>query len=129
MAFFSAMKFSINFIAKHWLYKKYQDNDLGMQPLVNLLTVFLSELSEAFTNCVVHLSISAKKAIKKKKAYAETIGIVHKAINIAIEKDDQPSASSLGQQSNLIEECSESNIVIEKSSVIVSNSIKKIRRD
>ncbi|KAF0378121.1 hypothetical protein F8M41_012451 [Gigaspora margarita] len=170
MAFSSAAKFSINFIAKRWLYEEYQDNDLGAQPLVNLSTVFLSEPSEALsvpttilrtndttnlfltTNSVptmVHLSISAKKAMKKKKAYAKTIGIARKAINIAIEKDDQcvlkfleeyiirnehslientASASSLGQQSNLIEECSESNIVIEKSPVIVSNPIKKVRR-
>ncbi|KAF0443121.1 hypothetical protein F8M41_003598 [Gigaspora margarita] len=99
---------------------------------------------------MVHLSIFAKKAIKKKKAYAKTIGIVRKAINIAIEKDDQcvlkflkeyiiqnkhslientASASSLEQQSNLIEKCSKSNIVIEKSPVIVSNPIKKVRRD
>ncbi|KAF0497542.1 hypothetical protein F8M41_020671 [Gigaspora margarita] len=109
MAFSSVAKVSINFIAKRWLYEEYQDNDLGRNSLLILLTVFLSEPSEALsvpttilrtnnmtnlfliTNSVptmVHLSISAKKAMKKKKAYAETIGVACKAINIAIEKDN-----------------------------------------
>ncbi|KAF0541167.1 hypothetical protein F8M41_005817 [Gigaspora margarita] len=46
MAFSFAAKFSINFVASRWLYEEYQDKDLGIQPLVNLPTVFLSEPSE-----------------------------------------------------------------------------------
>ncbi|CAG8856427.1 7020_t:CDS:1, partial [Gigaspora margarita] len=95
IAFSFAAKFSINFVASHWLYEEYQDKDLGTQPLVNLSTVFLSKLSEEpsipttilWTNNSANLfmpsqsiaahssSHTAKKVIEKKKIYAETIRI------------------------------------------------------
>ncbi|CAG8722427.1 7951_t:CDS:2, partial [Dentiscutata erythropus] len=159
MVFSLAAKFSINFVAKRWLLEKYQDKDLGIQPLVNLSTVFLSELSEASAPMTIlssnessslfsasnemstmtrfSLSVIAKKAMQKKKIYAETIGIAQKAINIAIEKDDlnvlkflktyilqndcslvenTTNASASGYKTSILKEHSEPNVIIEKSS-------------
>ncbi|CAG8810094.1 36938_t:CDS:2, partial [Gigaspora margarita] len=148
----------------HWLYEEYQDKDLGTQPLVNLPTVFLPEPSEEpsipttilwtnnFTNLFIALqsitayssSHTAKKVIEK-KIYTETIRIACKAINIAIEINDQNifrflkeyitekrhllvenaiSASHSGQETNVLKEYSKSNI-IETSPTGVSNPIKK----
>ncbi|CAG8789165.1 17248_t:CDS:2, partial [Racocetra persica] len=169
MAYSSAAKFSINFVAKRWLLEKYQDNDLGIQPLVNLSTVFLSEPSKSlilttilrsneFANLFsaqnamstmtrLSTSVIAKKAMQKKKVYAETIGIARKAINIAIEKDDPhvlkflkgyilqnerslventTEASSSGYKTNVLKERPEVNIIPEKSQV--SNPVKKARK-
>ncbi|CAG8722839.1 9437_t:CDS:2, partial [Dentiscutata erythropus] len=94
--------------ASCWLYEKYQDKDLDIQPLINLSTVFLSKLSEEplisttilWTNNSTNLFIAsqltaaysvtytAKKVIEKKKIYAETIRTTCKAINIAIKMDN-----------------------------------------
>ncbi|CAG8610312.1 12499_t:CDS:2 [Ambispora leptoticha] len=169
MAYSSAAKFSINFVAKRWLLEKYQDNDLGIQPLVNLSTVFLSEPSKSLipttilrsnesanlfsaqnamsTMTRLSTSVVAKKAMQKKKVYAETIGIARKAINIAIEKDDPhvlkflkgyilqnerslventTEASSSGYKTNVLKERPEVNIIPEKSQV--SNPVKKARK-
>ncbi|CAG8766902.1 21710_t:CDS:2, partial [Racocetra persica] len=62
----------------HWLYEKYQNKNLGTQPLVNLSAL----------NAVYSSLHATKKIIYKKKIYAETIEIAHKAINIAIKIDD-----------------------------------------
>ncbi|CAG8853846.1 14105_t:CDS:2, partial [Gigaspora margarita] len=80
--------------------------------------------------------------------YAETIRIARKAINIAIEMNDQNvlrflkeyiakkghslventiSASHFGQETNMLKKYSKFNI-IEISSIKVSNPIKKVRR-
>ncbi|KAF0561855.1 hypothetical protein F8M41_017415 [Gigaspora margarita] len=56
MVFSLAAKILINFVARYWLLEKYQDEDLGMQPLVNLFTVFLSESSKASTPITILLS-------------------------------------------------------------------------
>ncbi|CAG8657895.1 5553_t:CDS:2 [Racocetra fulgida] len=92
-------------------------------------------------------SVVAKKAMQKKKVYAETIGIARKAINIAIEKDDPhvlkflkgyilqnerslventTEASSSGYKTNVLKERPEVNIIPEKSQV--SNPVKKARK-
>ncbi|KAF0372156.1 protein far1-related sequence 5-like [Gigaspora margarita] len=73
IVFSLAAKFLINFVAKRWLLEKYQDEDLGMQPLVNLSTVFLSESSKVSTPTTILPSNESS---------------TRKAINIAIEKDD-----------------------------------------
>ncbi|CAG8733331.1 24209_t:CDS:10, partial [Cetraspora pellucida] len=109
MVYSLAAKFFINFVVSCWLCDEYQDKDLSAQPLVSLLTVFLSKPAEELlipttilqTNdsaslflatseisSLAHSSPAAKKSMQKKKVYAEIIGIARKAINIAIEKDD-----------------------------------------
>ncbi|CAG8692852.1 201_t:CDS:2 [Gigaspora rosea] len=168
MAYSSVAKFSINFVASYWLYKKYQDEDLGAQPLVNLSTVLLSKLAEALaipatilrtngsnnlfsesgTSSIMQLT-SSKKAMQKKKHYAETIGIARKAINIAIEKDDScilrflkeyilknecslvdntTSESSSNYMPNQSEKCTEDNTILNKSYIKISNPLKRTRR-
>ncbi|CAG8755803.1 10730_t:CDS:2, partial [Gigaspora rosea] len=172
MAYSIAAKFSINFVAKRWLLEKYQDEDLGIQPLVNLSAVFSSESSETLlvpttiirsnesanlfsVSCtasnVAYSSsyTAAKNAMQKKKAYAETIGIARKAINIAIEKDDlqvlkflkgyilqndhslvenTTIVCSSSSRTSILEERSEPNTILEKPQVKVTNPIKKVRR-
>ncbi|RIB11312.1 hypothetical protein C2G38_2145649 [Gigaspora rosea] len=169
MAYSIAAKFSINFVAKRWLLEKYQDEDLGIQPLVNLSAVFSSESSETLlvpttiirsnesanlfsVSCtasnVAYSSsyTAAKNAMQKKKAYAETIGIARKAINIAIEKDDlqvlkflkgyilqndhslvenTTIVCSSSSRTSILEERSEPNTILEKPQVKVTNPIKK----
>ncbi|KAF0457190.1 hypothetical protein F8M41_001224 [Gigaspora margarita] len=163
-----AAKLSINFVASRWLYDEYQDKDLGAQPLVNLSTVFLSKPAEESlisttilrTNDCANLFLTAgeisstahpspiiaKKLMQKKRAYAETIGIARKAINIAIEKDDScvlkflkeyivqndyslventVSASSSSQRTNTSMECSEPNIIPKLLPVKVTNPSQK----
>ncbi|KAF0526610.1 hypothetical protein F8M41_014021 [Gigaspora margarita] len=137
-----------------------------MQPFVNLSTVFLLESSKALTlitilpsnefsslfsasnkmSTMTHLLLStvAKKAMQKKKIYVETIGIVQKAINIAIKKDDlnvlkflktyilqnncslvenTTNAFASGHKTSILEKYPEPNIIIEKAQV--SKPIKK----
>ncbi|KAF0472896.1 hypothetical protein F8M41_024967 [Gigaspora margarita] len=82
MAFSLAAKFSINFVASRWLYEKYQDRDLGAQPLVNLSAVFLSKPSE---------EPSIPTTILQNNNSTDLFSvsqIAHKAINIAIEMND-----------------------------------------
>ncbi|CAG8834709.1 31930_t:CDS:2, partial [Gigaspora margarita] len=170
---FSIYKQAKNKIVEIWeLHNEYQDKDLSAQLLVNLSTVFLSKLAEESlisttilrTNDCANLfliageisstahpsPIIAKKLIQKKRTYAETIGIVCKAINIAIEKDDSyvlkflkeyivqndhslventVSASSSSQRTNTFIECSEPNIISKLLPVKDTNPVKKTRRD
>ncbi|KAF0389329.1 hypothetical protein F8M41_010925 [Gigaspora margarita] len=172
MAYSIATKFSINFVAKHWLLEKYQDEDLGIQPLINLSTrpgsciwqftvvpttiIRSNESANLFSvSCIVSnvayssLYTAAKNAMQKKKAYAETIGIACKAINITIEKEDlqvlkflkgyifqnkhslvenMTIVCSSSSRTNILEERSEPNIIFEKPQVKVTNPIKKVRR-
>ncbi|CAG8686528.1 14173_t:CDS:2, partial [Dentiscutata heterogama] len=99
--FSTAAKFSINFIAKQAL--SISTTILQTNDMMNL---FLTTNS---TPTMIYLSICVKKAMQKKKAYAETIGVIQ-------------------QQANLTKKFSESNIIIEKSSIRISNSIKKAKR-
>ncbi|CAG8813819.1 34677_t:CDS:1 [Gigaspora margarita] len=171
MAYSIAAKFFINFVASHWLHDEYQDKDLSTLPLVNLSTVFLSKpakeslilttilqtndcanlfLTAGIISSMAHLSpIIAKKSMQKKRAYAETIRIARKAINIAIEKDDScvlkflkeyivqndyslventVSASSSSHRTNTSVECSEPNIIPKLLPIKVTNPVKKTRR-
>ncbi|CAG8727702.1 23090_t:CDS:2 [Dentiscutata erythropus] len=120
-----------NFVASHWLHDECQDKDLA--------TGEISSMAHP-------LSIVAKKLIQKKRAYAETIGIAYKVINIAIEKDNScilkflkkyivqndhslventTSVSSSSQTTNLYKEYSEPNNISKSSPVKVTNSVKK----
>ncbi|CAG8806132.1 16424_t:CDS:2, partial [Gigaspora margarita] len=101
--------------------------------LTHSFTLFKQTEDQVVEVWKVHLSISVKKAMKKKKAYAKTIGIascsqVLEEYIVQNVHSLTASTFSLGQQSNLIEEYSKSNIIIKKPLVIVSNSIKKVRR-
>ncbi|CAG8804792.1 25597_t:CDS:1 [Gigaspora rosea] len=172
MAYSLAAKFSINFVASRWLHNEYQDKDLSAQPFVNLSTVFLSKPAEESlisttilrTNDCANLFLTAseisstahsspiiaKKLIQKKRAYAKTIGIAYKAINIAIEKDDScvlkflkeyivqndhslventVSAFSSSQRTNTSMECSDPNIIPKLLLVKITNPVKKTRRN
>ncbi|CAG8715157.1 17139_t:CDS:2, partial [Cetraspora pellucida] len=147
MVYSLAAKFSINFVASRWLRDEYQDKDLGAQPLVSLSTVFLSKPAEELliptiilrTNdsaslfsaigeisSLAHSSPAVKKSMQKKKVYAEIIRIAHKAINIAIEKDDSCILKFLKEyivknEHSLVENTA-------RSAVKVSIPVKKTRR-
>ncbi|CAG8788005.1 17360_t:CDS:2, partial [Racocetra fulgida] len=89
---------------------------------------------------------ASKNSMRKKKVYAETIGIAHKAINIAIEKNDPQVLKFLkgyilqnehslventtivcssSSRTSILEERSEPNTILGKPQVKVSNPIKK----
>ncbi|CAG8854184.1 44302_t:CDS:2, partial [Gigaspora margarita] len=91
------------FISSRWLYEKYQDKDLGTQLLVNLPTLIVA----------YSLSHTAKKVFKK---YITEKG--HLLVKNTI------SASYSGQETNVLKECSKSDI-IETLPTRVSNPINK----
>ncbi|CAG8746453.1 515_t:CDS:2, partial [Dentiscutata erythropus] len=103
-----AVKFSINFVAKCWLLEKYQDEkDLGIQPLVNLSTVFLSELSKDDPNVLKFL-----------KTY------ILQNYHSLVENTTNTSAS--GHKTSILKEHPKPNVIVDKAQI--SNSIKKVRR-
>ncbi|CAG8813069.1 29625_t:CDS:2, partial [Gigaspora margarita] len=72
------------------------------------------------------LSIIAKKSLQKKRTYAETIGIVRKAINIAIEKNNSCVLKFLKEYIVQNDYSLVENIVSASSSI--TNPVKKTRR-
>ncbi|CAG8522910.1 25429_t:CDS:2 [Gigaspora rosea] len=122
--------------AKRWLLEKYQDEELGIQPLVNLSAVFSSESSKA-------LLVPTTMIRSNKSANLFSVS----SINIAIEKDDlqvlkflkgyilQNDISlaenttivcSSSSRTNILEEHSEPNTFLEKPQVKVTNPIKRL---
>ncbi|CAG8725696.1 14151_t:CDS:2 [Cetraspora pellucida] len=119
------LAYSFVFFKEHWLLEKYQDNDLGIQPLVNLSTVFLSELSKLLIpttilqsnesanlfsaqnimSTMTHLlmSVIAKKTMQKKKFLKSYI---FQNKHSLIENTTEASSSSY--KTNVFKECSES---------------------
>ncbi|CAG8717706.1 20009_t:CDS:2 [Cetraspora pellucida] len=138
MAFSFAAKFSINFVAKEL-----------STPTTILWTNSSTNLFLTSQSTMAHSSsYTAKKVIEKKKIYTETIRIICKAINIAIEINDPnvlrflkeyitkkrhslventTSISYFDQKANMFNEYFKYDI-IEASFTRVSNPIKKVRK-
>ncbi|CAG8622948.1 23329_t:CDS:10 [Dentiscutata erythropus] len=145
----SSAKFSINFVAKCWLLEKYQDEDLGMQSLVNLSTVFLSELSEALAPMTILSSNESSSLFSVSNEMSTMTRLSSSvAINIAIEKDDlnvlkslktyilqnncslvenTTNASTSGHKTSILKEHSEPNVIIEKLSKAQDKQSKSVR--